>query len=749
MIEKRNTASFYATAVTNGQKKRLLRAYGEYISLVRTLESIISKHTIPELASRQIKHLFPNIKQITPWSLDDAKTEDKQAFDDFINLKYTADRKYCFVCMNVTTPNNIEQRILSTPSDYQTRIRCNTLPHVVERYVAAFPKEAILKDTSFIINGKYILNYENLSPDMTVAEALDTNSIEEGFQCIFEMLGQISGKLQNVSDKELRTIQNDALASAMTAPVENTILSSLALLTEEANHTLKDMLPPKKGENYLSQAENGNIIPSAARFQDYQSIRHLLHHQWDSLDNIGRFTFYNTDRNISVRERYLDGYRRLCNQSLVARCKAYAEVAADFTPLIQGLLPEFMIREPNESPTKFIARLKAYKQEHPTAEMFIDTSYSETNNKKAPLIKNIEKLFPEAKIIDRLDADVSNLKDKMKQYIMRKNFLEVFADIEYKICQYCLFLGCNQPANKCWQDITRMHIIAPEDVEKWNEYKKLRNTLSHHIMDNEVIERLEASLVPFADAVIKIEETLAVRQPDIYLVEGNVYRAIHPTGKTVEIDFKDKRVLKVTDPYKKNRRRFYNNEPSKNDKSYTEEHPNGLSITLNGTDIAALRMQNGTIIDLVTEKIVYPNYATFYFNSAEHNTLICKGIVKILTDKNFHILNYINKGKSVEVSKNDVILLPNSSKLSIDAEKNLETETYQDHTGNKQKIMYNGKETIPFIRFDDGTTVRFKPTGAVISHAGIELSYQTRKAFAESYTTLPPAALAKDKNITR
>ncbi len=748
MTENLNTISCYDKAVTKGQKKRLLAAYSEYISLVRTMEGFVAKHTSAGLAAQQTKILYPDFRPV-PWNLDDANNEETKAYADFLKDRQIGNEKYCFISFNLSADQNTKEGILSVPKTYLAYSHCNTLPHRAERFVAAFPQKASLKNTTFIVDGKYCITLNDSPNDMTIKEAFEDELMVKRFQCILEILGKMSGKLQDVEDQKLRQIQNETLASELTAPFENVILSALSALTEEANRTLKEMLCRKKGDNYLYQAENGGIIPSASRFQEYQNIRHLMHHQWDTLDNLGHFTFYDTDRNASVRARYLDGYGKLCNKPLSERIKSYTAVATDFAPLIEGLSPELLIRKKEESHSKFIARLKAYKQANPEKEMLIETGYAETHTKKQSLIKSIEKLFPNAEIIDRQDTDMNNFLERIMQYTARRKFLDMFADLEYKMCQYCFFSGRNQPVIKCWQDMIRNKFITPDKKEQWNEYRKLRNELSHHHLSPELAEKLKENLIQFAYDMVDLSNKILSVMPKLYLVKGNIYRAVQKNGKIVELDFKEKRVLNIITPSGKTaNKQISSAEPRRREKRYDEEHDNKVSITLNGTEITGFRMQDKTTINLHSQKITLSNLDTFFFNSAEHNSLVCKGNIKLIIDKNFRILNYINNGKSVEVSKNEVIWLKNKSKITIGPEKNIETISWQDDQGKEHKITYNGKETIPYIRFDDGTSVRFKPTGAVITHNGIELTYQTRKAFADSYQNLPPSLISK-KSKTR
>lgn len=89
--------------------------------------------------------------------------------------------------------------------------------------------------------------------------------------------------------KDVETAQTEALSSALIAPFENVLLSSLAALSEESNGIMRELFGRRAGQNYMAQAESEGLLPSAAAFQDCLNIRHLMHHQWDTLDGIGKF----------------------------------------------------------------------------------------------------------------------------------------------------------------------------------------------------------------------------------------------------------------------------------------------------------------------------------------------------------------------------------------------------------------------------------------------------------------------------
>ncbi len=740
-MQENKTISLYANAIADGQKRRLLAAYRSYVSLARNLESIVSRHQTASLATVQVQELFPDISAGNPWSVGLPKSIAREAYTDFlINKNAPQGQTYCFVSWDKSTPDNTSG-IMSVPEGYVMQSESNSLPHRIERYVAAHPKGALLKDTVFIINGNYALTYQNPQPDATVESVFNDTKAQKGFCCMLDILAQLPEDLYAITEKQLRTAQDEALASALTEPFENMILTSLAVLAEETERIIKKTASRRQSENYFYQAESNGFIPSASRFQDYINIRHLMHHQWDTLDNLGRYTFYNTEKNVSLRNRFLDSYSRLCDKPLSGRVKAYINAAADFIPLAAGLNPNFFVRGAGESNNKFLTRIKEYHRQNPDSQLLVETGYANADDKKKALVKNIQKVLPSAEIIDVKEMDIDHFMERIKNHLIQKKFLDVFAQIEYGLCQRSLFRGKTQTALKCWQDAGTDGLLTPAEVTLWANYKKLRNELSHKVVDETLNNELQQNFSPFLYAAITLEEKIKAQSPKVYLVEGNIFCAVHADGLEVEVDFAEKRVLKVSDS-SANRRRV-KAAGNKMQRTYSEEYPNGLSITIAGTNIIACRLTDGTQIDFKSRKITYPDKSRFYFNSADHYSLTA-GNAKILTDNRFMVINYIRNGKSVTIGKNETILLPNGHNLQIGADGSLKEETKRDNNSRKTIVSYN-KDNRPALGFADGTLLTLAPNNASLSHNGIKLTYLTRKEFAESYKQpFPPAMLKKN-----
>ena len=336
MSDKLDMTQIYAATIPSKSKENLLAVYKDYISLVRNLEYIVKRYRPSLLAGYQIQHTYGNKVDENPWRVENITDEEKKLYLSFVNNEVLPENKhYCFVSIDHTSLKfkNIGKGIISTPESYDVTTNSQSLPTRIERYVATYPKKTTLKEAEFLIAGRWKMKYLYETNGQSLKEALDDEVEDES----------------RYSERELMDAQTEAMASTLINPFENVLLSSLTSLSEESNKIIKKLLVSRAGDNYIFQAEKEGLIPSAAAFQDYQNIRHLMHHQWDTLDGLGKFNNIENVKNDSVRHRYLDSYGRLCDKSLVERVKSYTEVARNMSKLVATMNPNLLVREENES----------------------------------------------------------------------------------------------------------------------------------------------------------------------------------------------------------------------------------------------------------------------------------------------------------------------------------------------------------------------------------------------------------------
>lgn len=799
MPEKLNMSALYAASLPPRRKQDLLAVYRDYISLVRNLEQVVRRYKPLNLANYQITRLYEGEVIDNPWEVEEISPEARRAYADFIaNKSPERGAHYCFVSVNYTSAQlrSEEPGIFSTPEDFAVYSAGNSLPARIERYVAAYEKGETLEDARFVISGRWLMKYNHDAKGKTLADAFADEWIEKRFQSMLDVLALLPPEKSRYSEKDVETAQTEALSSALIAPFENVLLSSLAALSEESNGIMRELFGRRAGQNYMAQAESEGLLPSAAAFQDCLNIRHLMHHQWDTLDGIGKFNERETVKNVSVRRRYLDSYCRLCDRPLLERLDAYVGTAKSFAPLVSALNPDLLIRGENESNSKFVARIKEYARANPEAALLVETNYPYGSDKKEALIKNVAKLFPSAAVIDRSGMDIDGFLERVAGYLYRKNYLEVFQQIEYKMSQFCLFNGKNVQPSAAWAYFRNKKMLSAEEAERWAEFKQLRNDLSHKYLDAALSARLEKLCAAFMQAAIILEDRIDAASPVVSLQEGNVYRAVHKDGRIVDIDYAERRILsvsRITGTSAANRspapvsdnaghlrpsaaassrpsesrvpdnsrpsdirntaeakthseRRMPNRSrpgssktPSSSRRPYIEEYPNGISIAVAGTDVVSCRLANGVLVHLQKGRVDAPDGSKLYLNGSERCFLTLKGGVKLITDRRFQVLNYIVSGRSVSIAKNETMKFPNGHGISLDNRGFLNCEEFSGTGGAVVRLFYKTDARQPAVRFSDGTAISLSSGGIRVFHSGKELTYRTRKAFAESYGGLPSA----------
>lgn len=740
MPDKMSAAALYFSSISPKEKKDLLALYKEYVSFVCNVRDVVYRYKPVVFASYLMTTLYDK-EQKAPWSLRYANDAEKKAYQDFVLNNPTADENRCFISLNHTNPSKESTlpSIISAPEKYRVISSCNRLPTRIERSVAAFLPGTVLGKTDFIIEGNYVLNYKGSDSDALLENILENLKTERSLRCMLNMIDRINGNL-DISEVEIHTIQNDTMASELLSMFENRILSALATLAESSDNILKKIYYGRYGEEYLRKAGADALIGSPATLQDCLNIRHLLHHQWDTLDTMGKFNAA-SEKNALMRRRFLESYCRICDRTMLERFNAYSEAGLCFAPLVAALSPELMYRQTNESNTKFIERLKEFKKLNPDACLSVETIYPPSaSEKKKALIKNIKKLFKDAVVIDEANMDIDTFVKREAAYHQRENFLSLFQSLEYNLCQYCLFRGVNLKAASAWKYFRTHSLLSAKDCSDWGELRILRNTLSHSYMDEKAASKLDETMPFFIKKLESLEKFLQENRPTVVLIKDNIYEARHTDGTIVTIDFAAHKILNISNPetsFSKKR----TPDTIKLKGLYTKEYDNGLSIGFSGDEIISCRFAKGFLVDFKKGRLTYPDGTKCYFSSDTTNCLTFKCGTKILTDKNFKILNCVVEGRPLNLGKNETLRLPSSHLLKT------ENGCLKKHQTPAGTLEFGVKETSGAITFADKTKL-FLPLDnqkPILSHAGIKLTFKTAKKFAETYNR-PPLNKTNEKN---
>ncbi len=735
------TVANYTGPLTPKQKEELLLAYCDYVSYIALLTDFVQAQKITNLAAYELRNVYSGIGN-NPWCLEDLEAGYKKAYHDFVthnnNLE---DDNLCFVSAIYTEPNSNQDeinKILASPQNYTRHVHSNQLPCRVERYVACCPKGTLLKDAKFIINGKYQVFFDGAQDDMTVGEMFDNEQLEKQFSCLMETIAQFPDNIYKMTDKESRDKQIEVMASSLTAPIEEVLLATLSTLAETGQNAIKELVR-NRGEDFLYKAEQKGLIPSASHYQDYLNIRNLAHHQLGTLDYLSCFNDDETEKNDTLRKRYMESYLHLCGGMLSERISNYQATVSDFHQLISELAPNIFIRGDKESNSKFINRIREYKHAHPDEKLYVETNFLGNKSKKDSLIKQIHKVVPNVQIIDETAPDPDAFIKRMEGFTFRKKYLELFEHIEYALVRHFLFRGENYIPKVAWQQAHHQKILTTEEAQKWNELKKLRNDLSHKFYTKELEEQVMASTEVLFEHALRLDTKIRQLQPNVYLAGPNTYEFVHRDGIVAVIDFDNKKILSLTDA--KGRSLLEKKEKRKiSHKPFVEEYKQGISFYVKGADILNMRTPNGCKVDIRAESIFKEDGAKIYFKSKPHKYLMF-GDVKITFDDKLRIDNFVRDNKSETVGKNEIITLKGSHRITTGKNKELTQYLWNDKEGKPQSISFstNNKGEI-IAKSSDGTIVKISEKGLTIHSKGIELSYQNRAQFVASYDDngIPP-----------
>lgn len=718
-------------------------AYYDYVSLVGNLEDAVAQQGINHLAFYELMRNKVNTLGISPWEVENALAEEKQLWTSFVNAEPIKEKhNYCYVSVNHTSPRYKDESagILSIPTDFDVQRSGNALPHRVERYVAAYPKGIKIADAEFIVDGKYRLKYSVPNKEQTLKEVFGDNAFNDNFMNMLDVLSMLPDKLSQTDEKTHMQIEKEAMASATVAPLENLILDTLSVLAEEAHQMIKKVIGRRTGPNYLGRAEKEQVIPSAVRLQDYINIRHLVHHQWDTLDGMGKFSEKEALKNTTVRRRFLDSYASLCDKPLKERLKSYILAGNDFVSLVTRLNPFVFVKDKEESNNKFIGRFKAYHQANPEQKLYVETGIHQNESKKQSFLKKLAIIDDDYELIDKSLGEIADLEQKFRGFVLRRMYLEMFSDIEYRICQYVLFAGQNMTAAYAWNWLKAHKIITPQEADTWAEYRRMRNQLSHKYTDNELNQQILAIMPEFSSKAQSLREQINEMMPEVRLVSDNVYEAVHKNGKIVRLDYKNKTILS---DYKEKQHYSNTAKPQisgqeqksvKKTKIYTEEYPNGVSLTISGTDIVSCRLGNGVAVDMLKNQLSFEDGTKIYYATPQGTQIVYAGQERIFADKNMTVNKCVKDGKIIFLGPNDRMMMSNRRSVLLGKNEEIKEEYWFRNDGQKMNVRYVWDRGEMRLHFNDDTVILLKPDATKVWHQGVELDYAQRQNFADTYT---------------
>lgn len=668
----------------------LLEVYCRYAEYVRRLENILHSFSKEVFALTKFKSEFGiDMAQCEsfPWALRVADKDERQAFENFVGNKIEDNYgNYCHVSLRYTDAGKGNGEILGVPQHMKFQAEFLSLPGLFERYTAVYEPDTLLKNAQFIIDGRHCVFYRKDCGDITLDKAFQSQDFAEQFRSVLNITAVQDG-YDDVIKHEAAIIA-ESYASGYLHPLETIILNTLGRMAETSRSVLRHLYQNRDG---FASAEADGLIPSAERFGDYMNIRNLLHHQNDTLTRFGYFI--HNDNAHDSHEYFLTSYRKLCSGRLTDRAKAYVGVLDDLRPLVQRFHPNLLSREKNESNSKFIDRIKTFKNQQPEQTPIIELNYQYKNEKSQKLLKNLRKLFSDVRIIDNPEEVFDGLDEKLHAYDNLNFYQQTYQELEANMSFYCLTHGKNMVAMKAVNFLRENGIIDGQTVDKLKKFRELRNALSHQYFSSELTEKLQANMDDFIETTATVGKTIAEKTPESRWLKDAIFRFTHKDGKVVDVDFGHKKIVNIMF----SRYNEKNGSPAKVQPSLSRK---------------ISRLKDGTVLDYDTRKIVFADKSSLYLNSDEHYCLVLrnattKSTAKLLLDKNMAVKQYIAGGKSVPVSRGDVLRAVSAYTVMIDAKGRLSKYSYSDSSNVRKTVEFSaaGEHN---VKLTDGTVLSLK-----------------------------------------
>jgi len=733
--------NIYASQMTPKQKKELLGIYEDYLFFERGLELMLKNNSAADLSYMVItKTQWESLdEEVIPWRILPAVRDERDAYIKYAQGQDEEGDKYSYISLyHINEEEDVDIPKMKYCSDKYSETTIDLdLPYPVERYDIAYVKNQKMKDAILLIDGKFHVEYTGKRyKDMFVDEAFNNPTMQEELRIMLQLADYYDinkHKLEHkYTEKELYAHFNrlmiKIIASEALSKFENKILDLLGMYASKAQEVVRGLFPKKNTAEAWKAAEENGLISSAENMRHYLNIRHLLRHQWDTLDSMGRFSPGNIKEHKNVRKEYIKSYRMFFDKTVHERIKEYQKVTQNMQPLLQVAYPNFLVRETGESNSKFVQRLKEWQKQNSELAPMITTNYPLTSEKYGSLLNNITKVLPKAKIFDDFkEKDYSNNKEREIGYFDKSWYLGLYNHIETEMMTYCWTRGLDYTRNNTWYYFKK-NVFSREEYDTWCKFRQLRNNLSHNHLDSALRADLKAAVEGnFAKYAGKIFVFLRKNTPKFTKQTDGTFLAVHDDGQSFVLDTEKMIVIRRDnkDDYEKE-----NKQSDVIDKNSKPQIP--VKIKWWENQIVDCRLPDGIFIDLKRQKVCFPDETRICFDRDEQN-FFSLGDNKLFTDKTFTVTKFYEKGRYQEIGRNENCMIGKGHRLRTDNRGRIAEDNITLSDGKKLSIKFNYGSFGAIITFPDGTQLNASAGKFEVSHDGIKLNYANRHLFRNSY----------------
>ena len=717
--------NIYTSQVTPKQKKDLLGIYQDYLYFERGLELAMQINSTAGLAAMFMEQMgWIGTKMEMRWIFNFASPSEQDEYIKFSKGLIEDPKQYGYMSLYHTKKeqDTTNQKISEIPQDYVYTSIDLSLPCPIERYAVAFPSDQKFKDTNIIVDGIFKISFNDKFKDQGDALLLDILSehkTQKEFKVLLSLLEYYHHNMYDLETNHaddfseyVSKVMMKILASEAIAGFENKVLELIGSYADKTQEILRTVYPKTATMDLWKIAERNGVIASAENMQHYLNIRHLMHHQWDSLDGSNKYAFNNKHKNERMREDYMASYHLLFDKSISERLKEYQKITQQLQPLLKALYPEFFPREIGESNSKFVKRIKLWQQQNPNKAPLITGNYLLRDDKHTSLVKNLKKVIPSAIVLDDMTVDeLGKYSDLEENYFNRTSFLKIYNRLESDVSAFCKRQGIfPNPAN-VWQFL-RKKILTEEEYQTWVNYRQLRNNLSHNHFSDTLQTELNNIETQFAQDIIQIYQKIA-------------------DFETAQSKAKENRTTKPQVTSVDTKKDYHVNKAPKN-------YPVKLGYW--NDELVDCRLKNGIVIDIKRKKVILPDNTRIYFDAEDFNVFKFDNGNKLFTDKTFEVTKYIERGHFTAVSRNENFIVAPKHKIRTDNRKRVAEDCII--TGdNKLITRFNYTSDGAVMTLEDGTKLKTSAKDFIVSHNNVVLSYDNRYAFKQSYlddNTPPP-----------
>ena len=274
-------------------------------------------------------------RQVVPWKIEPITAAEREAYVKFVKGQDETGNKYSYISLyhiNEEEDANLPKVKYCSDKYSETTIDLD-LPCPVERYDVAYVKNQKMKDAILLIDGKFHVEYTGERyKDMFTDEALNNPKMQVEFRIMLQLADYYDfnkNKLNHIyTEKDMYAhfgkLMTKITAAEALSEYENKILDLMGMYASKAQEAVRLVFPKKNSTEAWQAAEKEGLINSAETMRHYLNIRHLLRHQWDSLDSLGNFSPGNSKEHENVRKEYIKSYRMFFDKTLHDRIKEYA-----------------------------------------------------------------------------------------------------------------------------------------------------------------------------------------------------------------------------------------------------------------------------------------------------------------------------------------------------------------------------------------------------------------------------------------